>query len=326
MRKLAAIAALILSGCTAQAQQQPPAARPAASPTPAASPAIITSAEGQTQGRFKLKITVTNIEDLKVKEGDVIVPGQIVADRVRDRVRLEFQKEGLTREIARLRQLQALPIPELKPLPSASLTAQAADIEKQRHKADTAARNLEQQQRKLDVIRAMPTTEVSEAVIPHEEIVLAERQRENNLSQAEIELAKGKLSEAQEAQRNKEYEHSLEASKRAIALREQELRQQGTVADLEARLSQVEVQLSQLSAVRSPYGGKVQRVKFESQTDQNLSIELTLVVSSNGQLGRIPRTSPSPSAGDSSPSPSSPDNSSPSPSGPDNRASDNPGQ
>jgi hypothetical protein len=300
MKRILAIA-LILTGCTAQAQPQAPAAPPA----PSASPTTITSSQGQSQGRFKLKITLNSIEDLKVKRGDVIVAGQIVADRVRDRTRLQFQKESLEREIKRLKELQLLPIPEIKPLPNASFRAQAAEIEKQRHKAEMAARSLEQQQRKLDVIKSLPATEIPEAVVPHEELVLGERQRESNQAQAEVQLAQGKLDEAQEAQRTKEYAHSLETSKRAIALKEQELKQQATVADLEARLSQVEVSLSQLSAVRSPYGGKIQTVKVDSQADQNISVELTLIVNDGGKLGEVPRSPERPSSDRGSSSPPS---------------------
>jgi hypothetical protein len=251
------------------------------------------------QRRFQIKLTLSAPDDLQVREGDVIVPGQILADRVRDRSRLQFQKEALIREIGRLRKLATLPIPEVRPLPEASFSEEAADIETAKHKADDALRRKEQQQRKIDVLQTMEQSELPESIIPHEQVVLAQRDRELNQALAAVELSQGKLSKAQEQRRIQEYTHSLEMSKRAIAIQEHQLKTQGQIADLEARLSQVEVSLSQLSAVRSPYGGKVQRIKFEGQHDQNLSVQLVLVTHNSSNFGRG-QTTPSSLKTDSS--------------------------
>jgi SMC interacting uncharacterized protein involved in chromosome segregation len=136
----------------------------------------------------------------------------------------------------------------------------------------------------------MEQAELPEEVIPHEQVLLEERQREENQSRAAVDLAVGKLNKAKELRQREEYSHSLEMSKRAIAIREHELKTQGTISDLEARLSQVEISLSQLSAVRSPYAGRIQKIKFVGQSDTSLTVELTL-----GVIGQRPgpgQTSP----------------------------------
>jgi hypothetical protein len=241
-----------------------------------------------------MRLTLTSPDDLKVRESDIVVIGQIIADRVRDRTRLEFQKDSLLAEITRLKQLQALPIPEIKPLPSANFLEESADIERLRFQAENMLRDKEQQQRKLDVLRTLPQSELPEAIIPHEELVLGEKEREYNQAIAEVNLAQGKLSKSQQKRQIDEYNHSLEKSKLAIAQREQELQQQGQIADLAARLSQIEISLSQLSAVRSPYSGSIQKIKFEGQNDQNLTVELILVINRNSRPSAIPTPSPSP--------------------------------
>jgi hypothetical protein len=272
-----AIACLLLVGCGAVAQSEP-----TRSPQGLGNDSgnLVTGNADQV-GRFKVKLTVTSPSDLKVKEGGSVVVGQILADRVSDRSRLSNQRAALLREIAKIRKLASLPTPAMKTLPSAEFGQESADIEQARRAAEDTQKQREQQQRKLDVIRSMPANELPEAVIPHEEELLKQKEQAWNTALANVELSKGKLSNARELRRIKEYEYSLEQAKQAISLREAELKSNAQIAELEARLSQVDVSLSQLSAVRSPYSGKVQRIKFVGQNDQALSIELVLVVSGN---------------------------------------------
>lgn len=269
----------LLGGCSAIAQDS--------SPMPPTTTPTITG-NGDQARRFKVKLTLTAPDDLKVREADVIVMGQIIADRVRDRTRLQFQHDGLVREIGRLKKLAVMPVPPVRSLPDTDYMEEAAAVEKIRQKAFEASKQREQQQRKLDVLANLDQSELPESVIPHEQLLLEQRQREENTAQAEVQLTLGKLSKAKELRQDKEYAHSLEMSKRAIAIKESELKTQGQIADLEARLSQVDIALSQLSAVRSPYSGRIQKIKFVGQSDQNLSVELTLLVSSGGSsLGTI---------------------------------------
>jgi hypothetical protein len=269
------VLALLLAGCSGQAIQSPPPDTP--------SPNLITRNDGP-QGRFKIKLTLTAPDDLKVREGDNIIAGQILADKVRDRIRLEFERDNLKREIGRLRTRMNASIPGVKSLPEANFLEETAAIETARQKSLDAIRRREQQERKIEVLLNMEQSELPEEIIPHEQILLEQRQREENQARAAVELAIGKLNKAKELRQREEYNHSLEMSKRALAVREHELKTQAAIADLEARLSQVEVSLSQLSAVRSPYSGRIQKIKFIGQSDNNLTVELTLGINNPGSF------------------------------------------
>jgi len=265
---------VLMSGCTAIAQS------PSSQPSPATeTPSTITGTDSESQGRFKIKLSLTAPDDLKVKEGETIVAGQIVADRVKDRTRLTFQRDGLVREIATLQKQLSSPLPGVKALPSVDFAEESARIETARQSALELIRQREQQQRKMDVLANLEPGEVPEEIRAHEQVVLEEFQRQENQAQAEVQASIGKLSRAKELRRQEEYTHSLEMSKRAIAIRDSELKTQAEIADLEARLSQVEISLSQLASVRSPYAGRIQRIKFIGQSDTALTVELYLVVS-----------------------------------------------
>ncbi|WP_083636590.1 hypothetical protein [Leptolyngbya sp. 'hensonii'] len=282
---------LLLSGCAGEAiSQQPPASLPASQ--------LVTGEESSQRGRsFKLKLTLTAPEDLKVREGDRVQEGQMLADRTRDRERLEGQQKQLQLQVDRLKAPIPGPppprtIPEMAALPAPSFLKEVAEVDRVRLKVEAAERNLTQQQRKLDVLQTLPANEIPEATIPHEQEVLAQRQREVDQANADLALAQAQLGQAQQERQYQEYLHSLELSKRAISIQAQELQRQDQVqrqqaqerersfqlAQLDAQMQQLNAQLLLLSAIRSPYNGNVQRIKFTGQSDQNLMVELVLVV------------------------------------------------
>lgn len=293
---------LLLPGCMEQ--------RTVAQPTP--TPQTITAETDQAR-RFKIQLTLASPEDLKVKEGDTVQPGQLLADRTRDRQQLEAQKTQLLLQIKRLSvptpgTVPAAPVPSVAALPAPSFLEQVAEVEQAKLKAEEAQRYRDNQQRKLDLIESLPRAEVPEAVIPHEREMLAQRDRALAQAFAAVQLAEARLSKAQKDREYLEYQHSLELSKRAIALQQQELQRQDQrqrqisqdqdrefkLAQLQAQLQTLETQLSQLSAIRSPYRGTIQRIKFEGQRDQSLAVELTLRINAPGP-NPSPGSSPSPS-------------------------------
>jgi hypothetical protein len=294
MKRIITLALLVLTGCTGQGTAP---GSIGSSPTPTAQLLTGTETPQPSQQRFKLKLTLSAPEDLKVREGDGVMVGQILADRVRDRQRLEGQKRQLQLQIEKL-QLPIVgappvrPIPEVAALPAPSFLEEVAAVEQMKLKAQATQRMKEAQQRKLDLLQSMPQNELPEAVIPHEQGLLEQRQREVDQANAEVDLSRARLAKAQEERQYQEYQHSLELSKRAIAIQQAELQRQEErqrqqeqerdqefkTAQLQAQLQQLNTQLFTLSAIRSPYSGKVQRIKFEGQNDQNLTVELTLVI------------------------------------------------
>ena len=69
-----------------------------------------------------------------MREGDAVSVGQVLADRVRDRQRLETQKEQLQLQITQLQSPIAPlaaehPVPEVAALPSPSFLGEVAEVE-----------------------------------------------------------------------------------------------------------------------------------------------------------------------------------------------------
>jgi hypothetical protein len=278
------------------------------SPTPSPSPIASTK-------RFKLRLTLSNPTDLKVREGDRIAAGQILADRATDRQRLDYQKAQLQLQIKKLQQPVTAPppareVPEIAVLPSPSFLSEVAEVERQKVLVGKADRLRTMQQRKLDLLESLPQNELPEATLPHEREVLADKQREFDQAQAELDIATAKVGQAQKEREYREYLHSLEVAKRAISLQQQELQRQQQLqhqedqerdrsfklAQLQAQLQQLETQLLDLAAIRSPYSGTIQRLKFEGQSDRALVVELTLAISGNKGRGAVPAVTGAPEA------------------------------
>jgi multidrug efflux pump subunit AcrA (membrane-fusion protein) len=125
---------LLLASCTAQAQNPGPTPSPSPSsliPVPSSPAPSVPSGSK----RFTLRLTLTDKEDLKVKEGDVVVKDQILADRTRDRQRLEAQKQQISIQLQRLRQSPIQPlapkrIPDVAAFPAPSFLEEQATIDR----------------------------------------------------------------------------------------------------------------------------------------------------------------------------------------------------
>jgi multidrug efflux pump subunit AcrA (membrane-fusion protein) len=251
--------------------------------------------QSETQ-RFKIRLTLSGSTDLKVREGDTVKEGEILADRLRDRQRLMNQRKQLELRIRRLQEPVISPaaarqIPEVAGLPPTSFLDEAARVEQSKVKIETAERAVMQQQRMLDLLDGIPDAEMPEATMPHEEEVLQQKQQELDQVNAELTLAQGQLAQAQAERQHQEYEHSLEISKRAIALQQSELQRQEQIqqsareqkerefqiAQLEAQIQAIDTQVFALASIRSPFSGTIRRIKYEEQTDNNLVIELQLI-------------------------------------------------
>ncbi|WP_030006321.1 hypothetical protein [Picosynechococcus sp. NKBG042902] len=65
--------------------------------------------------RYTFKVKFTELDDLKVEEGDTVKINQVIGDRPQDRDRLLVEKQRLELAIARLETLKV--IPPLAPVP-----------------------------------------------------------------------------------------------------------------------------------------------------------------------------------------------------------------
>ena len=82
------------------------------------------------------------------------------------------------------------------------------------------------------------------------------------------------MSEAKTRYQQQKYEHSIQLATHQTYLQ----KQQFELASLTSQLQEVEKDLGELVAVRSPYSGRVRRVKVLGQNERDISVEVTVDV------------------------------------------------
>jgi DNA-directed RNA polymerase subunit F len=271
----------------------------------------------QQQGRLhKMTLQVTEPNDLKVKAGDTIAAAQIVADQDGERKRLTLRKEELQLAIKRIEAqkispperatdpTKPKPAPPMMPLPDISYQQYEASIEKSENEAKQKEEIINLKRRELDYLKGLEG--LDPAIIEHEVNKLSGLENELKSAKAEVELNAGKLLSAKEARKQDEYQHQLNLARRieeenqalsfyqkqiaenqinyqrGLSTFEKESRDRDyQFTQLKIQLSSVEDQIARLAVIRSPYNGKIRRVKFTGQVDNKLGVELTVVVESD---------------------------------------------
>jgi len=89
---------------------------------------------------------------------------------------------------------------------------------------------------------------------------------------AEVEWARSRMQAAREARHIEESRHAAESVRQTIAARSQWQQAAVARAQLAAQLTALDAQLEQLAAVRAPFAGRVERVTWEEQHDQMITV------------------------------------------------------
>jgi hypothetical protein len=275
------------ASCTALAQQptSPPDQPQSSTPTT------------ESPSRLTISVSVSGPEDLKVKEGDRIKAGDLIADRGRERQRLDAQKRQLQLALTRLQSAIISPpqppsqVPSIAVLPSSTYLEESASIERAKVAVDQAERSLAQKQQEIDYLQSL--AHLDPLVLEHEQAKLIDLQQAHTAAVRDYQLAVGRMGKAQDDEAYREYQHTLAVAERVEqsnqaamdyqrqwAEYEQRLRDRDfQVAQTQLRLDEVETAIATLSTVRSPYAGRVRRVKWLGQgSDGSLSAEVTLLV------------------------------------------------
>ncbi len=257
---------------------------------------------------IKISLTLSSPQDLKVKQGDEVVKGQVLSDRTSERTRLLARKKQLELSLEKLN----LPLPPIKPpqpipalskLPPVSYQEEEANI-KLKHqelgKAEKAIANQEEKIRQIQElrskseVRSQNSSPKLELIIEHEQAVLENLRRASDEAQVQLEIAQAKLSTAKENRAYAEYQRQLEETRRALAIEQQQLeleRQRAnraqqltereySKAQIAAQIQEVDNAISKLGTVKAPYEGTIKKVKWTGQSNHALSVELTLAVAS----------------------------------------------
>jgi multidrug resistance efflux pump len=143
------------------------------SPIPSTAPASPTNSGS---GRLlKLNITVTAPEDLKVREGDTVSAGQILADRDKERARLTAQREQIQLSLNKIEQTELLappkplPVPDVQELPPISYKEEEAAISAAQLALEQAQRNYELAMQTTPFIKQQATVEMAQAKVTAQE-------------------------------------------------------------------------------------------------------------------------------------------------------------
>ncbi|MCT7975223.1 hypothetical protein [Laspinema olomoucense] len=251
------LAILIILGWSLPTSSQSDAVRPL-------EPAIEESAApgGEIKmRRHRVNLSVSSLDDVKVREGDQVQKGDLLSDRTEQRLALESQREALNMAIEQARK----PLPPLAPLPEPDFSRQEIAI------AEAKAN--------LEMLEQIPLPQKRFRPINLQEVgdyqalkASTDLQQQKIQGAINLQMAVADLSTARNQYQQSLYEHSIQQQRVA----ESQQRQQYQLGLLLQQAAEVEDKLALLAVVRSPVDGDVRRVKVTNQTDRILNIEVTI--------------------------------------------------
>lgn len=217
-------------------------------------------------GRHTVTCALTDMNDLKVNEGDRVTEGQLLCDRTAQRQSLEARKRQIEISIEQM----SLPMSQPTELPPPEFAVE-----------ESAIASLKAELELLDKAYVPPFRFRDERLkrIHDQEVYQRQAEIQERKTRVAIALneAVAQLQKARSDYQWQQYQHGLNLIQQQTAMQ----RQQYQVASLAAQLQQVETQLQELTAVRTPYAGRVRRVKFLGQQDRTIRVEVTINVKSD---------------------------------------------
>lgn len=224
---------------------------------------------------FKLNVSVSKPEDLKVRQGDTVIAGEIIADRVGDRARLNSAKKELEISLKKIDSnkifVPSAPknVPAVGSLPSAKFKEQEADILDAQMRVKEAQMSLDLHKRSLALQPPKETSELEQAKVAVSQAknklelqqrktdAIAEMQLPEVVSEHETKVAEQLQSElvSREAE-ERVAAANLEAASLGAADKERQL-----LSDLDRAKSNLELIKSRLDTARE----RRQREEYEHE-------------------------------------------------------------
>jgi hypothetical protein len=247
--------------------------------------------------RLTINVKVAEPSDLKIKESQQIKEGDTIADRTRERLRLNSQKSSLNLSLQRLQAMiinaptPPQSVPTVQSLPPVNYLEQEAAVEQSKQTISSIESEIETKKQSLDYLKQLPN--LDPIVLEHEEANLKKLKEKHTSAVKDYQLAIGKLSTAKNAREYQEYQASIETAKRVesvnmsrssyeaqLATYQQRLAEREfQLIQLKTKLNEVDNEIASLSQVKAPYSGTVRRIKWLGQSnDGSLTAEVTLMV------------------------------------------------
>jgi hypothetical protein len=229
---------------------------------------------------IKVRVQISRREDLRVKTGEKLKAGDVIADRNRERDALEAQKRQAELSLERLKNLMLLKAEELnKPImPDASFAEFEANIRRAALLVEAAKRNIELQESRIEEIGKLPFPGDMSKITQHETARLALLKGELLEAESNFALEKAKLETAKANRNYIEQKDALEIQKAKITIGEQRVTIETQIAQFEAQITNLNGQIISLSAVRTPFAGTVRKISWEGQTNDEITVVISVDV------------------------------------------------
>lgn len=247
--------------------------------------------------RLTITVSIADPDDLKVEEGQDVTIGDLIADRSRERSRLEAQRQQLELSLTQLKTARITPplppvtVPAIAPLPPTSYLEQQAAIDRSKVDVDQSERAIALKQQEIAYLQQLE--HLNPLILDHEQAQLDELQHQHDAAVRDYQLAVGRFNTAQDTRAYQDYQRSIavaqrveQANQAALNYQQQRLTYEQRLRDRAFQVSQTQLKLDEvnnaianLATVRAPYSGRVRRVQWLAQNpDGSLSVEITLLV------------------------------------------------
>lgn len=230
---------------------------------------------------IKVRVQIYRREDLRVKVGDQLKAGDVIADRTTERKNLEAQKRQAELSLERLKNSMLLKTENLqKPImPDASFAEFEANIRRASVLVEAAKRNINLQESRIEEIEKLPFPGDMSKITQHETARLALLKGELLEAESNLALERAKL-ETVKANRNyTEQKDTLEIEKAKITASEQRITIETSITQIEVQITNLNARIITLSAVRAPFAGTVKKISWEGQTNDEITVVISVDVS-----------------------------------------------
>ncbi len=229
---------------------------------------------------IKVRVQISRREDLRVKVGQKLKAGDVIADRNKERDALEAQKRQAELSLERLKNLMLLKTEELqKPImPDASFAEYEANIRRASVLIDAAKRNIELQKTRIEQIEKLPFPGDMSKITQHETARLELLKGELLEAESNLALERAKLETAKANRNYSEQKDALEINKAKITIGEQRVTIETQITQLEAQITNLNASIIALSAVRAPFAGTVRKISWEGQTNDEITVVISVDV------------------------------------------------
>lgn len=262
------------------------------SDAPPAAPFVVSTEKSDSQNStfgptddlpnsIKINVFIGKRSDLKVKTGDKLKAGDVLTDRRDERAALEEQRKQLNLSLQQIAETLKATRKPFDELPKTSFDEQQAQI----RRTETLRSNLKERAMRQQLkLAQMEKMNLPASVTAHERALLAELEAEIKAAQSEQDLTKAQLKTALEKRRFDEFQNNVRIEKDNADYQKNLQIAAINSAQINSQIVAIDLQLQKLGIVRIPFSGTIERINWEGQKDNEISVFIYFTVS-DGRAG-----------------------------------------